>query len=504
MLADALARQRDVCEANCACARRPARSIGTEPNRTASRNIADVAQSAACPTALDARAYLTAVYPVAAARIARLTPDAVVSFFDSLHFFYDFGCSQHALSGCNELQHEPSVLLRWLYGELLPCSEQPTPRGRLSLGACVAAHFGFRPAWARLVMTQGWAEVEHRAIGFGVHRAALSAPTAAPALTRPNGQPQGASDFLDAGAASMWHVYRRGSGIFYDMGKAKLAPGKTAMVAALLRELATRRANDTALRWPGVAGRAKLFAPSAPSLGASADAQRLLAVARGDAPCADKGVQLCRCRYILQDEWDDAMIWLARVLGYETLFFSATLLCNQPYPNGSIPNRRLFATAYPELVDVRPLSHAMVADQGRGVHSPYFALRPAEAERSATANAERGSSSGTADGAFKAEREVADVRGLRKLPHVAEAWVRKIRAEGRLTLRDPFATRLADEAAAPPQPCHFNVSRWTLQCDAHVSSRWPQMAWHRCGVPTCGYRGARVLAPSQRGHSVAW
>ena len=32
--------------------------------------------------------------------------------------------------------------------------------------------------------------------------------------------------------------------------------------------------------------------------------------------------------HILGDEWDDALIWLARALSYETLLFYATLISN--------------------------------------------------------------------------------------------------------------------------------------------------------------------------------
>ena len=39
--------------------------------------------------------------------------------------------------------------------------------------------------------------------------------------------------FLDAGVAGMWYTFRRGSGIFYRLGRSLARPGKTAMAAAL-------------------------------------------------------------------------------------------------------------------------------------------------------------------------------------------------------------------------------------------------------------------------------
>ena len=305
-------------------------------------------------------------------------------------------------------------------------------------------------------------EVEHRAIGFGVHRAS-SGSTRAPTSVLQDNRPMDASSFLDAGVASMWYTYRRGSGIFYRMGKTKLAPGKTAMVAALLRELAMQR-NMTAMAWPSMANRAGLFGVDTPSQGALRDSERLQYIAKGESACTERGVLLCRCRYIVQDEWDDVMIWMARELGYETLFFTATLLCNQPLPNGSLATRRSFGTAYPELVDVRPLTPAMTAEQAQGVHS-YL-------------------------GGGDEQGKMVNVRSLRKRADVAEAWIRQIRDDGRLALRDPFNHSTGKKGHS--RPCRFQTEKRTLQCEAHISSQWPESSWHRCGVPMCGFRSARI------------
>ena len=302
------------------------------------------------------------------------------------------------------------------------------------------------------------------------------------------GEPCNASAFLDAGVASMWYTVRRGSGIFYRLGRVKVAPGKTALVADLLREVARRPA--LAAAWPRIATRANLFAAPTSSAGASADAQRIEAVANGSASCVEAKLQPCRCRYVLHDAWDDAMVWMARALGYETLLITATLLCNQPMDveatfigrgNGdssgsppSPPGSRGFATAYPELVDVRPLDEAMVHDQARGEHS-YL--------QEADSNTARVGDAAT-----------VELRSRRKRPDVADAWVRQMHEQRLLTLRDPFD--LSNELRT--RPCAFSVHRWTMQCANHVSSRWPQSAWARCGIVGCGYVTAGAASRSAR------
>ena len=496
LLISALTRQADVCFATCACSRRPRNASSSLQRSESSGHTADAEQRnisqpkvTMCSTHTRVKSYLASVYPTAADHIAQLDSREATRFFNSLHFYYDHECQVRAsASGSSDVGHGgmgspidvgvgsrvvagpgssscddgPSVLLRWIYGELLPCAEQLNAHGRPTLGPCIAAHFRFRPAWARRAAAEGWVEVEHRAIGFGVHRASSGAAARAATPAHQDGQPMDASAFLDAGVASMWYTYRRGSGIFYRMGKTKFAPGKTAMVAALLRELATQR-NTTATVWPSIAQRARLFAGDAPSQGALKDSERLLYIAKGESACTERGVLLCRCRYIVQDEWDDAIIWMARELGYETLFFTATLLCNQPLANGTLPTRRSFGTAYPELVDVRPLTPKMVEEQAWGVHS-YLGV--------------------------EGEGKMVNVRSLRKRADVADAWVRQIRDDGRLALRDPFNRSEGRERAS--RPCRFRTDQRTLQCDAHVSSQWPESSWHRCGVPMCGFRGARI------------
>lgn len=465
----ALDRQQQLCPAGCTCARAAAAStahVEVRPNATS--------QCASAPRGL--RAYLGGVYPVASRRLVETHDKDVAAFFDSLHFYYDFGCprANAGLDAC----FEPGVMLRWLYAGLLPCREV-TVRGKPSLAACIHAHSRFDPEWAREAVAAGFVEVEHRAIGFAVR---ASGPQMARLLH--DGQPCNASVFMDAGVAAMWYTVRRGSGIFYRLGRVKLAAGKTGLVAELLHELGGQP--SLAAHWPAVAMRANLFAAAAPSGGALVDAERIRAVANGSASCVDQRLQPCRCRYVLHDAWDDAMIWVARALGYETLFISATLLCNQPMSGGVLgsgsASSRGFATAYPEIVDVRPLGAETVREQAEGVHS-YLQEDPAGAAKAAghTSTAAR-----PVDHATTSSDEAStglDVHTRRKRPEVADVWVHQMRDARLLSLRDPFD--VANEARA--RPCVFSVHRFTLQCANHLSSRWPMSAWARCGIVGCGY-----------------
>ena len=402
--------------------------------------------------------YLQMVYPTAAQRLAQITDSDANKFFNSLHFYYDFGCVG--------LCKEPGILQRWLYDDLLPCTPTQVDRhARASLRPCMLAHHRFEPEWALQLLHEGWAEVEHRSGGFGGSRV----------LSLHRGEPRNASDFLDAGVASMWYTFRRGSGIFYRMGKTLMAPGKTAAAALLLQQLTSRK--DLAAAWQQMANRNGYFIPSSPSKGAGADAERLSQVAQGKATCADAGVQPCRCRYVLHDAWDDAIVWMARALGFETVFLSATLLCNQPTAGDETTTGRGFGTAYPELVDVRPLGPVMVAAQSRGVHNYLMSSETSSA---------------------------VELRARRKRPENADLWVRRMKLDGRLTLRDPPSLSRRSighapdvNAAAGVLSCDFSVMRSTLQCEGHISSRWPLSTWHQCGLPTCGFRGATQINVSE-------
>ena len=377
----------------------------------------------------------------------------VESFFESLHFFYDHGCDQ--LERCGE----PGVMLRYLYHGLLPCVVTPVgldvPGPSSGLNSCLLRHFHFRPSWANRLSR--WLEVEHRAYGLGLPSASL------PFMG--NRPPEFASDFMDAGAAGMWYIFRRGSGIFYDTGRRKSAPGKNAMMVSLLNEV--EAGSELDLTWQSFAVREKLMNKSA---GAQADSERILSTAKGSKTCTGAGIRACRCKYILGDQWDNVMVWLARRLRYDTLFFTATLLpahgCvhEEPGTNGTnltVEDTVLtFVTAYPELVDVRPFNEAMTAEQEKGENR--WLIKDARAQRAVA------------------------IFTLRKRRNVGERWMQFYREAGRLTLRDPFA--LGDSSHV--RPCDFNYTSRMLQCASHISSQWPQSGFKKMGMVMCGQFGA--------------
>lgn len=433
-LASALMRIDRACPAACTCAREY-RTLEIHPAGD-----------------LSIAGYLAQVYPTAAARFLNMPPEESYRFFEGLHFYYDFGHLQ-----CKT----PSAVLRFLYSDFLPCSDfaqRHLPRAlRQSANSCMAAHFHFAPQWATDAVNQGWAEVEHRAVGFLVKNADEILYRAR------NSTADAASAFMDSGSAGMWYLFRKGSGIFYQMGRTKAAPGKTAMMALLLQELSQLNSLSHEKTWHQIAERSGLFSSSAPSKSAAKDAERILAVANGSAHCNTNGISFCRCQSILHDLWDDAMVWAARILKYETLFFTATLLCHQQ-PNTT------FTTAYPELVDVRPLQESWVQEQGRGVLS-MLAWPPIAP-----------SSDGLHQGMYQ------PIYTLRKKPRVADRWIDEIRARGLLSLRDPLFPSVPSHV----RPCNFSVSKVSLQCANHISAEWPESEWHWCALPMCGYKGLWV------------
>ena len=418
--------------------------------------------------------YLRRVYPVARwLGNARPEDERSLALFRSLHFFYDqSGCAAPPFACRN-----PGGLLRWLYDGLLPCTAWPLymreRQPELRTVRCLEKHFAFAPAWAQQLSLARWVEVEHRAFGLGIPGDALpGGGTAAPTE---------ASDFLDAGVAGMWYLLRRGTGIFYELGRTAVAPGKNAMVALLLKELAadapklsdawrdlaasrslfrTRRR-----RWAGNASAAFVNGSGGPWV----DAERLLSTANGSRTCDAAWVRWCRCRFLLSDHWDEPLVWLARALGYETLVFTATLLATGGCTHAAAADPSTFVddeaptfvSAYPELVDVRPLTVPWTPEQDPSLGLFHDAAR---------------------------QRVNLGVYTLRKRPGVAAAWVERMRRTGRLTLRDPLDP--GDVATA--QPCNFSVSSRLLQCRSHLSAQEQLRRSRRCGLVMCGQRGTRV------------
>ena len=403
------------------------------------------------------REVLSAVYPTARDRLMLSSSDELDALFRSLHFYYDHGCTFDG-SRC---AREPGVLLRWLYGSIFPCApERPMD--------CVAAHSRFTSSWVQEHFTPlaGWLEVEHRKSGRWPNSISADGEGGATRhLSEHTDDSEGgmASTFLDAGLAGMWYTYRRGSGIFYRLGRSKLASGRTAMMADLLLEVAShpRLANA----WPIIALRLRFNTSSS----ASKDSVLLRALSTGRRSCHSLGIRACRCGNALPSSWDDAMIWAARGLGYESLLFSATLLCR---PGAPVP-----IAAYPQIADVRAIRPSWHREQEAGVFSML---------------------DGVASGSD-------DVHLHRKNRASAQEWVEHMRRSGVLSLCDP--AHVDDEALA--LPCNFSITTTALDCDGHVSSSW-RTEWTQCGFAdlTCGQRGAwastsasTVSAPSASGIS---
>ena len=152
---------------------------------------------------------------------------------------------------------------------------------------CLTRYHEFAPPWISQLVEQGWAEVEHRAWGYPLPKRGKLAPARE-------------SDFMDPGAAGMWYVYRRGSGIFYRMGQTKTAPGKNEMLAALLQEAHANSSRRLALdaSWQSLVTKAGLFDPEFPTIGLLGDAGRILAAANGSFTCGELGLRACRCTIV--------------------------------------------------------------------------------------------------------------------------------------------------------------------------------------------------------------
>lgn len=132
--------------------------------------------------------YWSSVYPTAD------IPSHLHHVFPSLHYVYDHGCSILPFT-CRA----PGVMLRWLYGSMLPCTAWPSymrTRTVQQPSRCLEDHAAFTPSWAAELSRASFVEVEHRAFGLGLPEDAL--PDAGRTLAG------GASDFLDAGVAGMW------------------------------------------------------------------------------------------------------------------------------------------------------------------------------------------------------------------------------------------------------------------------------------------------------------
>eukprot|EP00326_Haptolina_ericina_P041097 CAMPEP_0181246320 /NCGR_PEP_ID=MMETSP1096-20121128/43940_1 /TAXON_ID=156174 ORGANISM="Chrysochromulina ericina, Strain CCMP281" /NCGR_SAMPLE_ID=MMETSP1096 /ASSEMBLY_ACC=CAM_ASM_000453 /LENGTH=276 /DNA_ID=CAMNT_0023343147 /DNA_START=183 /DNA_END=1013 /DNA_ORIENTATION=- len=259
---------------------------------------------------------------------------------------------------------------------------------------------------------------------------------------------------MDAGAGGMWYFYRRGSGVWLQTGRMKAAPGKNVMLASLLGELAARP--RLYAQWRALSRQLGLFTdPDGDHKGRS-DHQRLEATAEGRELCVEAGVAHCRDEFILDDSWDEPLIWAGRALDYDTLFLTATLLPSPMNDSEAIT----FVSAYPEIVDLRVPDLDWAAIPSTRTH-PYL------------------------------EDDLTDripVYARRKRPEAASRWLRSLQNEGVLSLRDPLDPLNSDRA----RPCNFSYGPTVvLRCPGHPPTRWRTLpvlgAWDSCSIAMCGH-----------------
>ena len=251
--------------------------------------------------------------------------------------------------------------------------------------------------------------------------------------------PRSWSDFEDAArihGSAWWYIHAPGSGIFYKAGKTLAAPTKTSMLVKLLEEwlgpeMAAIRNATATLR----AELQRVAGADVPTF-----LERLKSVHGGNQSCHEAHVPQCyadvfgdsyQTSWTLYDApYDDLTLRLGRVLGYDTLFFSASFL-HPDVPSdasGALQNDVVWtmptAPIGAEVVDLR---------------------RPAWA--AGTEGEE--TSDAWARGAGSAAR--------------ADAWAEDVRQRGTLSLRDPL-----DPARGSVTACDFEPTH-TLACRGHAS-----------------------------------
>ena len=286
-----------------------------------------------------------------------------------------------------------------------------------------------------------------------------------PARQREAHHPHGPSDVMDSGPGGMWYFYRRGSGVWLRTGRMKTAPGKNAMLASLLSELTLHPRLKA--QWKHLAERLGLFVNIGAGQGGRSDRQRLEATSQGRTTCAEAGIVRCRDYFLLDDSWDDPITWAGRALGYDTLLFSATLLPSSVSETDAIT----FVSAYPEIVDLRVPDPEWTMMQPLGAH-PYLEDDPTEQ---------------------------IPLHARRKTPAAASRWMRAIRDEGLLSLRDPLDPLNSGRA----RPCNFSLGPTAvLRCAGHSPTRWKALpvmgAWDTCSVAMCGHNDLHWREPSSQ------
>ena len=397
------------------------------------------------------RSYLSAIYPTAHG----LTADEVDELFRSLHFYYDHGCS----SDKPPCSHVPGVMVRNnLYDGL--CNHGGTTA--MKAAECTARHAHFAPSWySQFDPGAGWLEVAHY---------------------NPDGT---ASGFLGR-SLGVQYQYQRGSGIFYKVGRAKRATGKAAMLAELLLEVAGSYPK-LEQSWPRVAHRLGFNASTAQH-----DSLLLRTLSTGKKSCFGVGIPYCRCGGTLPLGWDDAMVWAARGLGYETLLLSASLECAAADSATAAPGT---ITAHSLIIDVRPLDGAMARQHASGNFGAMFeggewletyGEGPFFGEGTDNKNGRIG---GTNEGGVAPGGDPSlGIRGRRKRADISSRWIEKMRSDNTLTLRDPM--HLADDSYS--RKCDFSLTSKGLSCAGHVSATYAESEWAGCDLTSVSCNATTV------------
>jgi len=303
-------------------------------------------------------------------------------------------------------------IARQRFSGWLPCPGKASD-GLGGAGSCLEGQAAFARPWTRELEAATFIEVQHAAFGN------KDDPNRLPHA------PIGWAEFMDSGPAGMWYHVVKGSGVFYRTGTSLTAPSKNLAVARLLEEAGARRSMGASWWPPKVFSSSWLCAQGRCARGASSLASGLRATANGSATCREAGVARCRADFILDDAWDNAMAWLARSLGYDTIVLTASLCCL------SDPTTACGVT---ELVDMRLPSPPSLTEQLN--RSLLRLVKPTD----------------------------------KKTPRLARAWIQSIQDSGVLSLRDPM--HVDDDARS--RPCHFRATRW-LGCEDHPSGQLAKM-----------------------------
>ena len=289
-----------------------------------------------------------------------------------------------------------------------------------------------------------WIEVRHDAFGRNLPRGDRSASPGSSDW----------SDFMDGGAAGMWYYPAAGSGIFYRLGRTLTAVTKNDALAGLLEALS----RDGLLRrssWPPF-GLDQLALCANTTMYTHPDvlASRVRFAQAGGAGggCRVAGLWQCGNDHILGDAWDSLLVWLGRLLGYDTIVLRSTLCgcgwaCGPCVPHSCPP---ALSEAHPEVIDLRVPD--VVRWRADGLNRTLFLAGSPEWR------------SGLAQAAGKGS--VPPKSSVRKHPVVASDWMSAYLQSDILSLRDPQHPLDANRAT----PCLFQASRASLGCANHPSA----------------------------------